>query len=477
MYKNFDFFEWSEQEDSIPLKVVLTQDFERWRDELPTNKRNLIDHQNLSGEAGDVGFLFTNNGRLSVAILVVDPENTLQSWGPLSTKLKPGTYRLTSAKKLSTGFWFESMRSFAFGCYHFDKFKAPNPRRNGIVKLIPPKTIPHKKLANVVSATFLVRDMVNMPANHMGPDKLEKTARIIAEEYGAEIRVVKGRDLLKENYPLIYAVGKAGEQSPRLVDMQWGPEDGQKITLVGKGVTFDTGGLNIKGDTGMLLMKKDMGGAAHVLGVARMIMDEGLDIRLRVLIPIVENAISRNAFRPSDIICSRKGLTVEITNTDAEGRLILADALALACEDDPEIIFDMATLTGAARVALGADLPAFFANDKDVARKVVACSHKEKDPLWFMPLHQPYRSYMKGSITDLVNSANTYFAGTITAALFLEEFIKPGIPWVHVDTYAFNHIDHPGRPKGGEAMGMRTIYRYILETYTARQKKKQKTEL
>ncbi|MEM7445851.1 MAG: leucyl aminopeptidase family protein, partial [Pseudomonadota bacterium] len=282
-------------------------------------------------------------------------------------------------------------------------------------------------------------------------------------EFGATCEIVEGADLLEANYPMIHTVGRASASAPRLIDLRWGDESAKKITLIGKGVCFDSGGLDLKSAANMLLMKKDMGGAAHVLGLARLIMATGLNLRLRVLVPAVENAVSGNAFRPSDVLASRKGLTVEIGNTDAEGRLVLADALTEASSEKPDLIIDFATLTGAARVALGTDVPALFVNDDNVAADFAAAAEAVNDPVWRMPLWAPYKAMLKSDVADINNTGSAPFGGAITAALFLQRFVDEDLNWAHLDIMAWNRMSTPGRPKGGEAMGMRAAYQLIAQ--------------
>ena len=320
-------------------------------------------------------------------------------------------------------------------------------------------------IRRAAEAVFLARDLVNTPTNDMGPDELEQAVRALASKHKAKVSVVKGDDLLAKNFPMIHAVGRASDKAPRLVDMIWGDKNAPKVTLVGKGVCFDTGGLDIKPSSGMLLMKKDMGGAANVLGLASMIMSSRLKVRLRVLIPAVENAISGNAFRPGDILKSRKGLTVEIGNTDAEGRLILADALALADEEAPEILVDMATLTGAARVALGPDLPPFYTDDDGFASDVAVAAREQEDPLWRMPLWRPYDGKLSSKVADMNNVTTDGFAGSITAALFLRRFVEKAKSWAHFDIFAWNPSDRPHGPTGGEAQGIRALEKVISQRY------------
>src|SRR5581483_2651993 len=312
-------------------------------------------------------------------------------------------------------------------------------------------------LTRIADGVALARDLVNTPANDMGPAELADTARGIAEKYGASFRSIVGEDLLKQNFPLIHAVGRASPRAPRLVDFTWGDAAHPKITLVGKGVCFDTGGLDIKPDSAMLIMKKDMGGAANVLAAARMIMDAKLKVRLRVLMPAVENAIAGEAFRPLDVYKSRKGITVEIGNTDAEGRLVLADALALADEEAPALIVDMATLTGAARVALGPELPPFFTHDDALAADLMRHAQAERDPMWRLPLWRPYDSMLESKVAD-INNVGGSFAGSITAALFLNRFVTAAKAWAHFDIYAWTPSAKPARPDGGECQVARALY-------------------
>jgi leucyl aminopeptidase len=311
----------------------------------------------------------------------------------------------------------------------------------------------------------LARDLINTPANDLGPVQLETAAREVASRHGASFWVIIGDDLLTQNFPLIHAVGRAAASAPRLIDLQWGDPAHPKVTLVGKGVCFDTGGLDIKPDNAMLIMKKDMGGAATVLALAHMVMDRRLKLRLRVLIPAVENSISGSAFRPLDVYPSRKGLNVEIGNTDAEGRLILADALALADEETPDLLIDMGTLTGAARVALGPELPPFYTDDEQLAAEVARFASAENDPVWRLPLWQPYAAMLDSKIADLNNVSTGGFAGSITCALFLKRFVSAAKSWLHFDIYAWNPSAKPARPEGGECQAARALYALLAARY------------
>jgi leucyl aminopeptidase len=350
--------------------------------------------------------------------------------------------------------------------YRFDVFRKAENNRNAMLYI--PETLDIELLRVMVNATCYVRDMINLPANHMGPTHLALKAIELSDLYGATCKVIVGDDLLSHGYPAVHAVGRASDDAPRLIDLRWGREDAPKVSLVGKGVCFDSGGLDIKGADNMKLMKKDMGGAAHVLGLAKLIMHVGVDVRLRVLIPAVENSISSNAFRPLDVIPTRKGLTIEIGNTDAEGRVILADALYEAATEHPDLLIDCATLTGAARVALGTDMPAYFTDDEELAIDIQRLSSEHVDPLWRLPLFAGYEEQIKGAVAHLNNAPSSGYAGAITAALFLKRFCEGNPSWVHVDMMAWNLKSRAGRPEGGEAMGLRTLFALIMQRYGVR---------
>ena len=328
-----------------------------------------------------------------------------------------------------------------------------------------PRASTATRIERIAAAVAFGRDLVNTPANDLGPAALEREAERLAEEFGASIEVTRGAALLERNLPLIHAVGRAGAEAPRLVDFVWGRADAPKVTLVGKGVAFDTGGLDIKPSSGMLLMKKDMGGAAAALCLARLVMQSGLDVRLRVIVPIVENAISADAMRPGDVLRSRKGLTVEIGNTDAEGRLILADALALADEEAPDLMFDFATLTGAARVALGPDLPPFYTDDEALAAEIAGSAARVSDPLWRLPLWRPYDAMLESKVADLDNAPSGSFAGSVTAALFLARFVSAAKAWAHFDIYAWNPKPRAHGPQGGEVQAARAVFELLEARY------------
>lgn len=378
--------------------------------------------------------------------------------GLAAAALEPGSYRLAGAFGDPT----LAALGFRLGAYRFDRYRKPRDP----VLLDDLEGADLAEVARLADAAYMARDLINTPASDLGPDALEREIRNFCKRHQLAAKVIVGDELLTQNFPMIHAVGRAAAEAPRLVEFNWGDARHPKVTLVGKGVTFDTGGLDIKPSAGMLLMKKDMGGAANILGLAHAIIDAGLRVRLRVLIPIVENAISGPAFRPGDVLRARNGSTVEIGNTDAEGRLILGDALALADEEAPELIVDMATLTGAARSALGPDLPPLYATDDDLARKLTAAGAVSDDPLWQMPLWAPYNSMISSKIADVNNAGASAFAGSITAALFLKRFVKDAKAWAHLDIYGWAPEARPGRPFGGTDQGIRAVYGYLKQRYS-----------
>lgn len=412
----------------------------------------------FSGEAGRTLVVPGENGAVAGALFGTGDEEGALGVGALARALPEGDwyFATTPAEPELAAI------ALALGGYVFTRYgKKPGKA----LRFALPSGVDTARVRRVAEGVFLTRDLVNTPTSDMGPDELEKAVRSLAATHKADVQVIKGDELLKQNFPMIHAVGRASVGAPRLIDMTWGPKNAPKLTLVGKGVCFDTGGLDIKPSSGMLLMKKDMGGAANVLGLASMIMAGGLNVRLRVLIPAVENSIAGNAFRPGDVLTSRKGITVEIGNTDAEGRLVLADALALADDDEPQLLVDMATLTGAARVALGPDLPPFYTDDEKLASDLAAASLAAEDPLWRMPLWRPYDAKLSSKIADINNVTTDGFAGSITAALFLKRFVEKTTAWAHFDIFAWNPSDRPYGPAGGEAQGIRALERIISKRF------------
>jgi leucyl aminopeptidase len=377
--------------------------------------------------------------------------------GQLVNLLPAGTYRFANAPHDAR----LAALAFVLGAYQFVRYRKSEPRN---VRLVVPEGVDGDDLTRIAQGVTLARDLINTPSNDMGPDELEAAARALAKQHSAAVQVTKG-DKLAKDFPLIHAVGMGSARCPRLIDITWGKDSDPKITLVGKGVCFDTGGLDIKPDTGMLNMKKDMGGAATALGLGHMIMARKLKVRLRVLIPAVENSISGTSFRPRDVYTSRKGLTVEIGNTDAEGRLVLADALALADEEGPALIADFATLTGAARVALGPELPALFTDDDALATELSAAGAAENDPLWRLPLWQPYAVMLDSKVADLNNVSTGGQGGAITAALFLRRFVAAR-SWLHLDIFAWTAATKPGRPEGAELQTARALYALLAKHYS-----------
>jgi leucyl aminopeptidase len=378
--------------------------------------------------------------------------------GALPTLLPARTYRFAEPPPDAR----LAALAFALGTYRFARYRKPD---EPMARLELPVGVDGEDLTRIAEGVFLARDLINTPANDMGPAELEEAARTVANRHGATFSTIVGDDLLKQNFPLIHAVGRAADRAPRLLDMIWGDPSHPKITLVGKGVCFDTGGLDIKPDSGMLNMKKDMGGAASMLALAHMLMSRKARIRLRVLIPAVENSISGSAFRPRDIYRSRKGITVEIGNTDAEGRLILVDAFALADEEQPELIADMATLTGAARVALGTEVVPFYTDDDALAAELARHAQAQCDPLWRMPLWRPYDQLLDSKVADVNNVSSGGFAGSITAAMFMRRFVTAAKAWLHCDIYAWNQTTRPGRPEGAECQAARALYALLTERY------------
>jgi leucyl aminopeptidase len=446
-----------------PLILLSKADLPRWLKSAPAATRNWVSGTGFAAKPGEICLVPGRDGspqRVLVGIVGSGGAEDLWHAAGLSLRLPIGTYRLDpepeepAATRLATG--------WALGAYSFSRYRAA-PRAPA--ELVWPRHADQAQVGRIARAADLVRDLVNTPAEDMGPAELADAAKAMADELDLEIEIVKGNALLKQNFPLIHAVGRASERSPRLIDLSWGQAKDPLVAIIGKGVCFDTGGLDLKPESGMKLMKKDMGGAAHALGLARMIVEARLPVRLRVLVPAVENSVSGNAMRPLDIIRSRQGMTVEIGNTDAEGRLILADALSLACEAPPALIVDFATLTGAARVALGPDMPAMFSNDDTLAEALIRHATAEADPLWRLPLWKPYRARLDSKVADINNVSDGPFAGAITAALFLQEFVKPGIPWVHFDLYAWNPSAKPGRPEGGEAQTLRAVFATVAERF------------
>ncbi|MAN61038.1 MAG: leucyl aminopeptidase [Parvibaculum sp.] len=446
---------------ALPVWPVRSGDVQTWCDAHAGAGAAWVGTAGFTGEAGRVLMLPDESGSLAGALLGLGKADDPFIFAALSENLPEGTYRLAGMEGLDAS---QAALGWALGTYSYSKYK---PRDRDLPKLVLPEDVDLGELTGIADAVFLTRDLVNTPTNDLGPAELETAVRQVADEFGASCSVITGDDLLAQNYPMVHAVGRAAVESaaPRLMDFTWGDEAAPKVTLVGKGVCFDTGGLNLKPGNSMALMKKDMGGAAHVLALAQLIMRANLNMRLRVLIPAVENAVAGNAFRPGDVLPSRKGLSVEIANTDAEGRLILADALAEADGEEPDLLIDMATLTGAARVALGPDLPPFYTHDDVFAAALSEASQQSADPLWRMPLWPAYDGWLSSKIADVNHISDGGFAGSITAALFLARFVEKAKTFVHFDVFAWAPRAKPGRPVGGEAQGIRALFVYLKKTY------------
>jgi leucyl aminopeptidase len=447
---------------AVPIWFVTADNYAAIRAGLPPPAGAFAQAAGFAPKAGHCLLLPGADGALVGVLFGLDPAERRDPDrflpGKLAGLLPAGTYRFGNDphdRRLAA-------LAFALGAYRFARYRKADDKP---LRLETPDGLDAAELARIVAGVMLARDLVNTPSNDMGPQELEAAARALAERYGGRFRAVVGDELLAENFPLVHAVGRASTRAPRLIDFTWGNAGAPKVTLVGKGVCFDTGGLDLKPSSAMLIMKKDMGGAAAVLALAQMIMDRGLDLRLRVLIPAVENAVAGAAFRPLDVIRSRKGLQVEIGNTDAEGRLVLADALALADEEAPELLIDMGTLTGAARVALGPELPPFYTDDEALAAALAQRAAAENDPLWRMPLWRPYEAMLESKVADLGNVSSGAFAGSVVCALFLSRFVSAAKSWLHFDIYAWNPAAKPARPEGGECQAARALYSLLCDRY------------
>jgi leucyl aminopeptidase len=447
---------------ATPITFVTKSSLSATTDALAAPSRQFVEAAAFKARPGQCLLLPAAGGGIDGVLFGLEDEGA--NWrdpfraGQLPGLLPPGDYRFANAPHDAR----LAALAFALGSYRFQRYRKAEPPD---VRLLLSNELDGGELSRMAEAAALARDLINIPANDMGPEELADAARALAERFGAKFSCTVGEELLAKNFPLIHAVGKASSRAPRLIDFTWGEASHPKVTLVGKGVCFDTGGVDLKPSSGMLIMKKDMGGAANVLALAQMIMDAKLDVRLRVLIPAVENAVAGNAFRPLDIYPSRKGPTVEIGNTDAEGRLVLADALALADEEKPDLLIDLGTLTGAARVALGPELPPFYTRDERLASDIARHAQAEHDPLWRLPLWPPYDSWLDSKVADINNAPSGGFAGSIICALFLGRFVEAATTWLHVDIYGWTPSSKPGRPEGGECQAARAIYKMLAERY------------
>jgi leucyl aminopeptidase len=455
-----------ETSGSIPIHFVYEDGFEGWLGEQDEPTRNWTGSNAFRGEKNKVLLIPGPTGKPRSVLLGLGRKSQregISCWSAagLPDRLPEGRYHIASSLDGPAATQFTL--GWAYGQYRFDRYRKAPTSKN--VELRAPRGADLAEVERLRAATALARDLINTPANDMTPESLANAAVAVARRFGCRHRQVIGDALLAERFPAIHAVGRASSVAPRLVDMEWGDASHPKVTIVGKGVCFDTGGLDIKPGASMLLMKKDMGGAAVALAVAQAVMDAKLPVRLRVIIPAVENAIAGNAFRPGDVLSTRKGLTVEVGNTDAEGRLILCDALALADEERPELLIDFATLTGAARVALGPELPAVFSNDESVAADLVRTAHAEFDPAWLLPLWSGYDDELTSKVADVNNVSSSGFAGAIFGALFLRRFVADAKTWLHFDIYGWNGKDRPGRPVGAEPQCARAVYAYLKNRF------------
>ncbi|HWB76993.1 MAG TPA: leucyl aminopeptidase family protein [Nannocystaceae bacterium] len=445
---------------TIPIHAITKAAWPAWLRSRPAAVKNWLTTTGFSAEHGKVALVPAKDGKLGEVVIGLGDKHELWDFAAPVGKVPAGRYRIATA--LAPAIASDAALAWALATYSFDRYKK---RTKKTPVLVWPKAADRAAVTRTVEALCTGRDLVNTPAGDLGPAELAQAAIALAQRFDAEHSVIVGDGLLANNYPTIHAVGRAATRAPRLFDMRWGDARAPKLTLVGKGVVFDSGGLDLKTSSGMKLMKKDMGGAASVLALAHMIMDAGLPVRLRLMIPMVENAVSGNAYRPGDVIRTRKGLTVEIGNTDAEGRLILCDALAEAETEDPDLLIDFATLTGAARVALGTELPALFSTDTAVQDAIVAAGLRTNDPLWPLPMFSAYRRHLDSPIADLNNVGSVSEGGAITAALFLREFVGKQRRFVHIDTMAWNVSSRPGRPQGGEIFGARALFAMLAERY------------
>lgn len=452
----------------IPIHIVKINQLNEWLASQSTLVSNWFESiDSTDPQAGDFVLVPDSEGHISQVVILLDDLHDIAHIGKLPQQLPSGSYYI--ATELERATLQQVFVYWGLGAYQFRHYQS-QPSQKTIPQLSTTDLDTGAKhhLDTQMKAIYWVRNLINIPAEDMGPEQLANEAQQLADFYQAECQITQGQSLLDDNFPAIHRVGRAAHQEPRLIDIRWGNENAPVVTLVGKGVCFDTGGLDLKPGSNMRLMKKDMGGAAHVLGLAAMIMNSQLNIRLRVLIPAVDNAVSGNAYRPSDIIRMRSGKFVEVTNTDAEGRLVMADAISLACEESPELLIDFATLTGAARVAVGTDIAAYWTTDNTIASGLNEHAQNTQDHVWQLPLHKDYKRLLKSQVADCVNAnVASPYAGAITAALFLQQFVASNnTQWLHFDIMGYNTESRPGHPQGGEAMGLRTVFEWLRQRYT-----------
>jgi leucyl aminopeptidase len=446
---------------ATPIHVLRSDEWSRWSETAPETLLRYAAAHDFRAQNARILLAPATDGSIDRVLLGVGEKATVMTLGTLAQHLPAGDYHIAFAPRAFDPTLIAV--AWGLGAYAFDRYK---PRKRPAPRLSAPDGAGMDEAARIVRASWLARDLVNTPTNDMGPEALHAAAQALAESYGARLQAIVGDALLTENYPLVHAVGRAAAQAPRLLHLSWGDASAPRLALVGKGVTFDTGGLDIKPSAGMRLMKKDMGGAAHALALAQIVMDANLKVRLDVFVPVAENSIAGDAFRPGDVIKSRRGVTVEIDNTDAEGRLILADALQRACEDKPALLLDFATLTGAARTALGPDIPPFFTNDDSLAADLAKAAQDNADPIWRLPLWDAYDGDMDSAIADLKNTGDAAFAGSIYGALFLRRFVDAP-SWAHFDIFAWAPKERPARPAGGEAQALRASWAVIKKRFAS----------
>lgn len=442
----------------IPIFPVINGELEDWLSSQPETTQVWVENMQFKAKHGSVCLVPGENGAIKSVLLGLDNINDFKAFGALPDVLPEGVYQVDGFSDLDS-----AALGWGLGHYEFARYKDEPAKR--LATLYLPGSVDIDSVENKLKAICLARDLINTPPEDMSPNELEEAVREVAKIFSASVSVIKGEKLLKENYPSVHAVGRASPREPRVIDLTWGKKDAPKVTLVGKGVCFDSGGYDLKNAQGMLLMKKDMGGSAMMLSLAYMIMSHQLPVRLRLLIGAVENLVAGNAYKPGDIIKSRSGKTIEINNTDAEGRVVLCDLLTEACSESPEVLVDFATLTGAGRIALGTDIPALFAREDDTARAIMDAGKRVNDQVWQLPLEKNYFETIKSKFADISNCADTSWGGSITAALFLDAFVADGINWVHCDVPAWNFKKTAARPVGGEAFGVRAVFNYLEKKY------------
>ncbi len=451
----------TQSQNNIAIIALTTERLETWLNQQNPTTQRWLNSISFKAKSGEVALLPQDSGNLKAVLLGVDNPDDFWAFGVLPKKLPAGTFYIDNRDNfLNAGQYQRAQLAWGLGSYQFKRYLKRDDYPNQLHLAEDADIVNY-----LASSIFLLRDLINTPADDMGTEELAKVVKQLAHEHKASFSSTKGR-ALQNGYPAIYAVGRAGYCEPQLLDLHWGHKSHPKITLVGKGITFDTGGLDLKSASGMRLMKKDMGGAAHAIALARMIMRAKLPVCLRLLVPTAENAIDSRSYHPGDVIQTRAGHSVEIENTDAEGRLILADALTAASEASPDYLINFATLTGAATVALGPDIPAMYTNHNPLAEQLLAASQQVCDPLWQMPLHQPYLDFLKSDIADILSASSTGMGGSITAALFLQKFVPDSLPWIHFDLLGYNKTAKIGRNVGAEAMAIRAVFHFLAQKFT-----------